>query len=345
MNARIISVLIGGIVVVGLCIYLLWPSPKKAAVAQVLPVVPAPAAPSPTVVPGPATPVDMGTPGSTYFHLVALANTGPEGKKKALDEAYKAPIDFWGKVVDQDGKPIEGADAKFTINTEPDPYGNLPTEHVQSDGDGLFSLTGKRGLSLSVWVSKDGYYSTSEKSGANLNYSLKGGVNQPFPTSDNPTLFVLKKKGSPAALVHKQLQLQIPKDGAPVEVNLAQGRVTGAGQGDLKIESWVAPNGKDVAHTYPWKCQVTVTGGGLQVKTGDLDFEAPTDGYQPQEEVAMAANAPQWKRDMMREYFLQVSGGRYVRMSFWMHNGASNFVDLDYYLNPQAGDRNLESAQ
>ena len=45
---------------------------------------------------------------------------------------------------------------------------------------------------------------------------------------------------------------------------------------------------------------------------------------------------------MVRQYFLHLNGDRYVRMRFWMINGGNNFVDLDYYLNPQSGDRNLE---
>jgi len=326
-----------------LLVYLLWPATPKPVITATAPTVLVPA-PSPLLsTPSPARPVNAGTPGSSYYQLVALANTGAEGKKKALEEAYQAPIDFWGKVVDRGGKPIEGADAKFTINSDLDPYGNLPTEHVQSDANGLFSLTEKKGLSLSVWVSKDGYYSTSEQSGANLNYSLKGGVGQSFPSTEKPMVFVLKKKGQSANLIHKQIQIPIPKDGTPVEINLTQGATAAADQGDLKVASWVTDNGKDVVHPYPWKCQITVPGGGLQERTGALNFEAPPDGYQPQDTVSMSAESLPWKRDLMQQYFLQISGDRYVRMSFWMHNGRSNFLDLDYYLNPQAGDRNLES--
>jgi hypothetical protein len=271
-----------------------------------------------------------------------MASEGAEGKKKALQEAFNSPIDFWGKVVDQDGQPVAGATVTLTVNNTPDPYGNLPKVTVLSDANGLFSLTGKNGLGLAVWASKDGYYSTSTQSAISLNYSLKGGVNQPFPTQEHPSVLVLKKKGKPAALVHKRLHVSVPKDGTPVEINLTQGRAVAAGQGDLKVEAWAADHGRDVSHPFDWKCQVMVLGGGLQTRTGELDFTAPADGYQSQEQVTMQADAPQWNGDMDRDYFLKLSNGSYVRMKFSMINGGDHFLALDYYLNPAQGDRNLE---
>ena len=135
----------------------------------------------------------------------------------------------------------------------------------------------------------------------------------------------------------------MPKDGSPVEIDLARGKVAAAGQGDLKVQSWVIDNGADVVHPFPWKCLVIVSGGGLQPRSGRLDFQAPSTGYQPQDEVDMPATAAHWGGNMMREYFLQISGDRYVRMRFWMVCGGNNFLNLDYFINPKPGDHNLES--
>ncbi|PAW79529.1 MAG: hypothetical protein B9S32_03050 [Verrucomicrobia bacterium Tous-C9LFEB] len=343
MNSKRTLKIIGGLAVALLFLYLFWPSKREMEIKNTAPQSSVPEDHS-TASSGSGDQT-VGKPNSQtsqYFKLVALANEGVEGKKKAIKQAYASPIEFWGKVVDQDGNPIEGAQIKFTINNTPDPYGNLPTEIVLSDANGLFSLTGKNGLGLSVWVSKEGYYSTSNQSSISLNYSLKGGVDQPFPTQDHPSVFVLKKKGQGAALIHKKLKVPIPKNGTSVEINLAQGKVVAAGQGDLKIESWVNDDVKDRIHPYPWKCQVTILGGGWQLKTEGLDFAAPADGYQAQDQVEMTVDNSHWSRDMVRQYFLHLNGDRYVRMRFWMINGGNNFVDLDYYLNPQSGDRNLE---
>jgi hypothetical protein len=286
-------------------------------------------------------------------NLNQVPNLNPT--KQALEEAAKSPIDFWGKVVDQSGNPIAGATATFSLSrslfSEEDDNTKIV---VISDAGGLFSLTGKTGLGVSVSVSKDGYYSISGKSNASLNYFLKlkhpgisfnrAGTNESFPTEQKPTVFILTKKGEPAAnLVHKFIRVPIPKDGSPVEINLVQGHVTTAGQGDLKIQSWVTDNGKDVVHPYGWKCLVTVPGGGLQLRIGKLDFRAPSSGYQSTDEVEMSNGGDHWSRDMNKQYFLQISGNRYARMRFEMVSGGPNILNLEYFLNPTPGNTNLES--
>jgi len=275
---------------------------------------------------------------------------------QALQQAYNSPIDFWGKVVDQNGNPVAGATATITLDSQWNDYDNKPKVTVFSDAHGLFSLTGKKGIGIVVYVSKDGYYSTEEQSAAALNYFFKtsnnqnsfyrGGTKEPFPTEAQPTVFVLTQKGPSAAnLMYKHIRIPMLKDGTPVDIDLAQGRVVSAGQGDLRVESWVTDNGKDVVHPFPWKCRVTVLGGGLQSRAGEIDFQAPSGGYQPLDEVDMPATASRWSNKMMKQYFLQLKGNRYARMRFWMINGGNNFLSLDYYLNPQAGNQNLESVK
>jgi hypothetical protein len=282
------------------------------------------------------------------------ANLNP--RQQALQQAYDSPINFWGKVVDQNGNAIEGAKVTFTIDSHMGEDDGKPKVTVLSDAGGLFSLTNKKGAGIVVYVAKEGYYSTEEQSAAAVNYFLKttnnltsfrrGGKSEPFPTEAQPTVFVLTQKGPEAAnLGHKRLRVPVPKDGTPVNIDLTQGRVAAAGQGDLQVQSWVTDNGADVVHPFAWKCRVTVLGGGLQVRTGKLAFQAPPGGYQAQDEVDMSATASPWSKDMKKEYFLQLSGNRYVRMRFWMVCGGGNFLNLDYYLNAQPGDHNLESAK
>jgi len=295
--------------------------------------------------------------GSLSFGQDQNPNLNP--KQQALErfqeQVSKNPMDFWGKVVDQNGAPIEGATATFNLGPKTlDDYADESKIVVLTDANGLFSLTGKAGGGFSLWVSKDGYYSDPDQASASLPYWRKmmspqtsfnrNGTWQPFPTEKQPTIFTLTKKGRPAAnLVFKHVRIPMPKDGTPVYIDLAQGRVVAAGQGDLQVESWVTDNGKDVVHPYPWKCRVTVIGGGLHPRSEHLDFQAPSTGYQTQDEVDMSATAAHWSRDMIKKYFLQIGGNRYVRMHFEMVSGGNNFLNLDYDLNPQPGDHNLET--
>ena len=247
-----------------------------------------------------------------------------------------SPIDFWGKVVDDKGSPVAGATATIAISGNP-VGGAPPAFSLPSDAGGLFSLTGRKGLGIQVSVAKDGYYPAPT---LNLDYAVKGTANQPFPTAEYPSLFVLIAKGPTPALIHKQIRVPLLLNGTPVEINLALGKVAAAGRGDLKVETWVLGKGVNSGHNYSWKCRVTVPEGGLQAQTG-TDFKAPLTGYSPQDEEIMEAEATTWSGRMQRQYVLVISGKRYVSLHFQMITGWKNYLDLDYFLNPQPGDPDL----
>ena len=67
---------------------------------------------------------------------------------------WKAPINFYGKVVDQDNQPIAGATVKFVWNDISS--AGWSSAESTSDVNGLFSLADKKGKGLSVSVSKMG---------------------------------------------------------------------------------------------------------------------------------------------------------------------------------------------
>jgi len=75
---------------------------------------------------------------------------------------WRAPIEFYGKVVDENSNPLAGAKVSFHWVETPDESGNK-TSTTESDADGLFSMRGARGPNLSVSVSKEGYYASREK--------------------------------------------------------------------------------------------------------------------------------------------------------------------------------------
>jgi hypothetical protein len=71
-----------------------------------------------------------------------------------------APIDFFGKVIDEEGNPVVGASTFYILGTLS--FQGSPTpEGPKTDEKGFFSITGKRGPTLSVWVQHDRYYSTA----------------------------------------------------------------------------------------------------------------------------------------------------------------------------------------
>src|SRR2546426_516510 len=96
-----------------------------------------------------------------------------EHAKRAAEsrKAWVTPISFYGKVVDEKGSPVADANVKFVVS---DLSAEGTTEHAaKSDAKGLFTFMGK-GKGVSVYVSKDGYY-TSQTDRIAFEYAAGGG--------------------------------------------------------------------------------------------------------------------------------------------------------------------------
>ena len=72
---------------------------------------------------------------------------------------WQGSIEFYGKVVDESSNAVAGAQVAFKWVEVPTETGNR-TAWTESEANGMFSLHGQHGLSLSVSVSKDGYYAS-----------------------------------------------------------------------------------------------------------------------------------------------------------------------------------------
>ena len=265
---------------------------------------------------------------------------------KALENAkdqWRTPIAFYGKVVDEKGDPVAEANVHFTW-TDLSRDGSSESQ-TSSDGYGLFALQGVTGKNLHVEVSKGGYYSYNP---SGLYYNYAGGEVQIFvPDMANPAVFRLKKRGVAQRLIHVHAGagglegIRTPKDGSPIGVSLTTGNEVSE-QGDLIVQCWTDDQGKTSGQDYNWRCQVTVPGGGILQRNDDLDFQAPTNGYQPSDLVDMPASlGNQWSRDVKRNYFVRLANGNYARINFEMIAGGTHFFQLESFLNPN-GSPNLE---
>jgi hypothetical protein len=267
-----------------------------------------------------------------------------EQRRKQMDEAlekaqeqWRTPIEFYGKVVDQDTNPVAGAHIDFDCN-DTSPTGTS-FYNAESDESGLFAIRDIKGKLLGVKVNKAGYYAY-QPYGADFYYA---GQNQNFvPDAGNPVIFRLKKKGIAERLIRFDKGFDVPRDGTSLEVQLANAKAVALGQGDLRVQCWTDDQGKKPGQDYDWKCQITVPGGGLLQRTDNLNFQAPLDGYQPSDVIDMPASlGNRWTSDVKRNYFLKLADRNYARISFEMIAGGEHFFRLETFLNP-SGSRNLE---
>jgi Carboxypeptidase regulatory-like domain len=255
-------------------------------------------------------------------------------KEQEINAYYLTPIAVYGKVVDENASPISGATVEIGITDSPVKTGS---DYVQTtNGEGLFSLTDVRGIAFSVRASKDGYYTTAESRGQR-NVIAPSNDDLPQPSKQQPIVLVLRKKGETVPLFFaSSRQIDVPRNGQPVTVDLVTGRT---GEGALRLTSWL---GESKQPRFDWRYQLSIPGGGLIERKGEFDFEAPVDGYRSVTEINMPATAERWSSDVMKNYFAKLPDGRYARFSINLYPGDRNFVVLESYVNPTPGNRNLE---
>lgn len=274
------------------------------------------------------------------FATDAVRRGSPEGIKEMQQRAlsdWQRPIEFYGKVVDEKTNPV--VDASITFG-----WSESPTEDAtrkattKSDASGLFSLHGEHGPALDVWVGKKGYYVSH---GGQWGFSyLNGFSSDPM----YPVVFVLRKKGEGQSLITTDYPgfakiAQLRHDGTPVALDLFNGTQVPAGNGQLKLEFWRAITNRN-ENIFDWKCQLTVSGGGLIETKEEFAFQAPENGYRQSLMIDMPAKNQPWTGEIRSKYYIQLPGGKFGRVDFYLSSFNGVFT-VQSAINP-TGSRNLE---
>lgn len=301
--------------------------------------------PSQASLPTPSKPPPVG---STQPTPNAPVKNEPDiNQQRTFMTAFLTPFSFCGKVIDHKGTPVGGATVEWSANNNPDPYGSGTKARTETNADGMFSLT-SFGIGLYANVSKDGYDKIPTElrgqrgsSGGFSNAGKLGNTDSPMGTRSDPAVFVLRKKGEAAELIHvSERPVKVPKNGEPVEISLATGDAVPTGQGGLKVECWTEDQKRDAQGNYPWRCRVSVPGGGLVKREGEYDFEAPADGYEAHDDIVPPEE--RWSAKAERGYFVKMADGHFARVNLRMRTGGEHFIVIESYFNPKPGSRNLE---
>jgi hypothetical protein len=252
---------------------------------------------------------------------------------------WQAPIDFYGKVVDENSNPVPNASIHFRwIETPAD--GGERTAHTQSDSEGLFSLQGKLGRSLTVWFSKEGYFS-SHKGQMGFLYALGQEIHSPDPR--NPVIFRLWKKGQGAELitsdngVRPNLAIRIPKDGTAVRVDFFQKQASATGQLEIRQNK---PPWQEAAE---WSFRMSIPDGGFVENEDEFQFSAPDTAYQPIVDYHFMKGETNWTTHVTKQFYITFGQPRRFGWFRIESDLAQETIFLTYAINP-SGSRNLEPA-
>jgi alpha-tubulin suppressor-like RCC1 family protein len=262
------------------------------------------------------------------------------GESMALQDNQSQ--DFYGKVVDQHGQPVIGADVTVQINLG---VGRGSTQKVETDGAGLFECTGLRGQSLTI---------TLEKKGFQIEGHGLGQHNGTDTAPDNRMVFTMWKLKGPEPMLHNELNARkIQPDGRVFTIDFLKNEITEGTNvaGDILVQIKRPPAVKP-REQYDWSFVMTAIDGGFIEVTNDIYLnEAPQSGYQQQYQmnryatnVVNYSTYPLYRTD--RTFFLKSRGGK-VYGHFHIneldpdYRGGMASLRIESYINP-AGSRNLE---
>jgi len=269
-----------------------------------------------------------------------------EKRKAGVEQVLSAlatPIKFYGQVVDQNGDPVPAADIGYSAADKFMASGSGYTG--KSDANGMFSISGIKGVWLGVNVRKEGYYQIHNVSNGSFAYGMgsDGYLREP-PTRNKPAMFVLQKMGVSEPLIQiAGRQYKVAKDGQPLEIDLKTGKQVQGGQGDIRFERWANDQAKNEKGRFDWRFNISIPEGGIIERKGQFDFEAPTEGYQLNAEIDMSASlGEKWKYTVEKSYFIKTRDGHYARIEATIYGGHNNSLVLESFLNPKPGSRNLE---
>jgi Carboxypeptidase regulatory-like domain len=252
---------------------------------------------------------------------------------------WKMPINFYGKVVDENGKPIQGAAVRFQW-TDMSETGT--TEKItQTDEQGMFSLTNEKGKRLLVFVSSAGYHAVN-RGRASFEYAAFFEPNYIEPDSNDPVIFRMIKKGASEPLIQRgPILLRARNDGTSTNLDLTTARSTASGSGNLAVR---ISKGPSINNRFDWIATVEGLGGaGLIHSTDEFMLMAPADGYQRKLTFAQKARDEQYQAQMQTRFYVKTGDGKYARVEMRIipEYNETAALDLTVYLNP-SGSRNLE---
>lgn len=254
---------------------------------------------------------------------------------------FSTPIVFYGTFQTQDGLPV--AEAQVTASIANKFGGGSSKVTTQSDRQGNFSIS-STGMTLSVRVSKEGYFSIPDKtadaprSTATFDYGadLGSGIHKPDPKA--PVVFTLFKPPAIEPLNRiREKETVLPRNGQPVRISLD------VPAHSLELKCWTDDLNQERDGRYDWKLEVAVVGGGLQLRSGSFDFTAPADGYAQTAPIQMprTLERPKWQDDFEQSYWIKFDDGHFGTIKVRMIAGGHHYSVVSGYVHPKAGSRNL----
>jgi hypothetical protein len=206
--------------------------------------------------------------------------TKSEQMKEGLATLNDVPIVFYGKLEDQFGSPVAGAQITGSVRIYNGVGSGAERFSVASDANGFFQLKGGNGESLGVMPRKDGYVLAATNTEFKYSYFYPDSRHTPDP--NNPVVIKMRKLQGAEPLVGISKEYKLPFTGSALFFDLLTGKVSDSG-GDLRVVVTRASGPISQQVHGDWSIELVPVEGGImetEFHLARVTFEAPADGYQ-----------------------------------------------------------------
>lgn len=264
-----------------------------------------------------------------------------ENRQKVITQVIKhanVPIDFWGKVVDQNGEPLEGVKITYRIQQPRVMWdSNSIVKKISTDANGDFFITGDKGSCFGLKeFKKEGYRKTE---GQRVSFTYVSSSDIYIPNKVKPKVYTMVKVDELPSLIQGKRWITLPWDGKPVYYNLKTGRY--GQEGDIKIMALRGEiKGKGLEARFDWTFKVEVLGGGILETTRGEATIAPADGYKPFWEYGQRKTEDKWSYGKGTTHLcFKLKNGNYGRLQLRCsaEPDAIYSCNITSYLNPSGG--------
>ena len=230
-----------------------------------------------------------------------------EHEARLLVESMNVPIQFYGRVVDQDDLPLAGAVIRarirgWHVDAALNADGHFHTQQATSGIDGRFEISGGRGDVLTIEAVEREGFAPEPESLRSFGYNISTNIT---PARDKPVVFRMWRQDIKEDLITGSKFFGITPDGRVYTIDLFNGTISesSTGEGDFRV--WVKrPDGIQFGEKYAWSMGIEVIDGGVIENPDDNSpmYLAPEQGYMKDYTFSMEDNARRWD-DMIKKRF------------------------------------------
>lgn len=259
------------------------------------------------------------------------------------------PIDFYGKVVDQNGAPVAGVEVKAAIRLMKEPLPGMIGDGfdylvASTASDGTFSFLNRTGEFFGIdKIQKEGYLVSATVHEKTYYYASDEKKYRPNPSV--PEVFKIWKQMGAEKLIEKNLKYKLTTEGRSYGLDLLNGAQAKADAiADIRV-SMTAPSVIKPHVKYDWNFVLEAAEGGLIETSDDYMYLAPLDGYVSRIQVSFNASDANWSDNFRKRFYVMSRNGSvYARIEILVGvalNGRG-YLHVESASNPNSS-RNLES--